>query len=279
MHFLYNSFLKIHTLSIDTALGACAGSLFIAKLLKVTLPIIDVTLLFLCTLIIYLFDHLIDASTIKSDALTLRHRFFQTYHRSLKIIALTLSLLAIILLPFLSVNILITGSAICAFVVIYFFILYWQKPKQIYFKEVMIAFIYCVGIFCSPVVHSIYQISIPFILLFCHFLMMAMSNLILFAYFEHHIDTAENHPSIVRYIGRKKSFTIAIFFSLLLIVLDIVIGLLFSNILAFIILVMMPLSIFFILSFKDFFKKNGLYRLIGDGIFILPIIYLFIYGL
>ena len=77
-------------MNFDTALGAVITSLFIANYIGSVIPEIALFALFLTVLVIYNFDHLLDAKRVTRKASSARHSFYQQNLKALAIYQLFL---------------------------------------------------------------------------------------------------------------------------------------------------------------------------------------------
>ena len=102
------------------------------------------------------------------------------------------------------------------------------------------------------------------------FFILVVLNLLIFSWFERESDHHEGQPSFAVRLGSDNTKRIIIlFFGLLAILLAVTIYI--NQVYGFILLTMgTALAIIFL--FPSYFKSHDRYRIIGDGIFILPIL-------
>lgn len=264
----------IRILSLDVVSGALFSTLALSRLLDAHpgLPVI----LALCSAVwvVYTFDHLIDTRKINHEAHTPRHRFHQRYFTGLAITVAMLSLIGGGMIFFMPVSTLIAGVIVGGITLIYFFTLRLFKLKTAFQKELFIALVYVLGIFTAPVSLS-QEMDTPYLyLLFIEYLLLAFSNLILFAWYEQEADRADGHSSLILKIGQEKTYRLLkIIFGIVAIC--ILSGLAISTAYSTawwyqIILLLMLVILIWLYINPFFFNKNERYRAFGDGAFMLP---------
>ncbi|UII28509.1 hypothetical protein LVD15_08780 [Fulvivirga maritima] len=263
-------------LSLDVAVGAVSCSLFVSKILGVRIPWPVTLILGLTVWLIYTFDHLVDARGLKHKASTQRHRFHQKYFKVLTIACAGALIVNAYLVFFLPSETVLFGIAISCLVMVYFLLLHFLKLKSVYHKELMIAVLYAAGIMVGPV--SLYQgqLDLRIIIIFIQFVMIALSNLIVFSLYEKRSDQIDSFPSIVQYLNEKNvriGLKVFILFQLALAVFISQIPTLksFEYTFMFMLIILGALPFF-----RSSFEKNEKYRWVGDAIFLLPLITLLI---
>jgi hypothetical protein len=269
----------IHTariLSLDITAGACVCTLFIAKFLKVALPVSCVLALGICIWLIYTTDHLIDAWRIKHQAHSARHYFHQKYFKTITVFFLLFALGSASLLFALPKEVIQWGIVLILLVGAYFLLLFYLRPTLLFQKELAAAILYTGGIFLAPVSLSEQPFTESLLIIFIQFLFIALINLITFSLFEKEVDQADGHSSLVKLTGTK--LTRRLLTGLGMIVT--------SSSLFFIITLPMESSLFKVelLLFgmaltllgmvmkPSIFRRNEMYRVIGDSIFFYPLL-------
>ena len=101
--------------------------------------------------------------------------------------------------------------------------------------------------------------------------MLALANLLLFSWFEIAQDKADGHSSFALHFGdRVTRITIAILFVVLTVLL---VPILYSgNVAGFVTCAAMTAGLLVIFIFPQHFRKASRYRLMGDSIFLLPLL-------
>lgn len=260
--------------SIDVSLGTMVSSRFMAEILSVDLSWATTILLGLSVWIIYTFDHLEDARSINSNAVTPRHRVHQKHFHLLSYLMISALILAAVLIFFIPHTTLLWGTVMVCMVGIYFILLKFLNMAFSYYKEVMISIVYSFGIMVGPL--SIFHGSLTHLhyAIFAQFVLIAFSNLLVFSLYEEHEDRQQRFPSLVQVLGKRK--THILLQVVFLIQLGLLIWLFFNDAMAAVPLILAGMAfVLFVLSInKTFFKASRTYRLLGDFVFILPVLLL-----
>jgi len=264
--------LILHWLNFDTALGAVVTSLFIAQNLGADVPAIAFLALFIAVLSIYNFDHLLDAQRIRGVAQSGRHRYYQQNFRVLSIYQLLLLILILIISWYVPGNIARTGVILAVISLIYFLLLFIILPKNFFFKEIYISIVYVSGLILAPVVTSNHAPVIIDYLLWTEVFLLALTNTFILAWFDYDIDAKEEHISIAQLVGKTTIYRWSFVFlglEVLIVIASVIISPMFESQL---IIIAMSLPLLFSLLFKSFFRKKDIYRVVGDAIFIIPVV-------
>jgi len=200
-------FLKyVQWLSIDVALGACAGLYFFAHLLDINLHPLFYLLMAMVVWSIYTLDHLLDAHQVKGTASTDRHRIHQSYGKSLRSV-LGIVILAGLGLGFylLHISLISISALILAALILGNLILLKYFFKNLSFlKEFNTALFYTIGIMMVPYLMQINEsIHRGFWYLGVAYFMIAWMNLILLSLMDADTDRADGFYSIVTAVGEK----------------------------------------------------------------------------
>jgi hypothetical protein len=265
-------FRYINFLSIDVAFGAIVGSSFLSSLLDVSISLPTNLILGMTVWSIYTFDHLLDSKN-KSIISTERHLFHLKYYDQLSKILTVVLLIIGVLIFFLSTRTLIFGTALGFSVLVYFLSIHLLNWKLIIHKELAISIIYSLGILLAPI--SLYDGDFSSIqmLIGMVFFLIVFLNVLIFSLFDYRADKLANFPSLILRIGIRNSKMIIRAVSVLTMLLIISIfysgqydaGILFLA-------MFFGLQMLFWFDSRDIIIKN--YRFIGDGIFLLPLIYI-----
>ena len=254
--------------------GACISSLFIAKILQVHLPYSIILSLGLTVWIIYTLDHLMDGIYVRHAAGSMRHLFHQKYARKISfflILALLLSGLNLFLLPERTLRL---GVLLIIAVTIYFIVLQIFRARNLYLKETTIAIIYTLGLFIGPfsMISAIeYHTILP---LFIQFLGLSMANLLLFSMVEKELDQKDGHASLTLTLGSGKVKYLG-YFSIILVWVMGIISLIIGNPWAPQLVIAIMSGLLWAMTMNPAaFIPNEKYRLIGDGVFLLPLLLL-----
>jgi len=275
-----NVFRYIQYLSLDVVLGAILSSLFIAQLIGVTLSSPILVGLGIAIWLIYTTDHLIDAKSIEGKAINPRHAFHQQYFKiivAFGILAFAIGLWNIVYLPMETIKF---GGILIFCVGVYFVTIRLADRKSLWHKEMSAAMIYSFGIFAGPLSLS-GDIPYSTIFLFVQFSIIVILNLFIFPIYEEESDMKDNMKSLAITVGVGCLKRVINFLFVLLIIL-IGVGMFELQMLSsgnnwffgqFIFLLMMGVLLS-LMVWPNFFKKQHLYRLLGDGVFYLPLIML-----
>ncbi|WP_421764071.1 hypothetical protein [Ekhidna sp.] len=211
--------------------------------------------------LIYTFDHLRDAENSPNSARE-RYVFHRKYKKMLIVASAVVLLISAPLIFFVPITVLVGGILLSTFSILY--LLIQRKLSRLLFKELYVALVYSAGVLLVPIVLSGTFDLILFLLLF----QLTFLNLIIFSWFEKEEDLREGFRSIATQMEADKleklMFT--------LVSLGLALSLLSFEI----------THIYFIVGFTIYaslihlskrFRRNYLYRAIGDGVFLLPIVF------
>lgn len=272
----------INTLSLDVVAGAILSAAFASKIFSVSPGLAYWFILPIAVWVVYTADHLVDAYRLKEKAHTPRHLFHHQNFKLLALIVFILSLINLILAIFFLEHIIIVFGVIVGGVTLMYLtaVHFIGKRKKVYLqKELFVAVIYVSGIWGGPWALSGFIISPEAVILFAVFMMLAIADVLTFTIFDHHTDRIDQHPTLFRNIGEKAIYTI---FYLLIILSSVVAVYLIIDSPVFLhraaakIYLMMGLLLLLLISLPDLFEKNDWYRTIGEMVFLLPGIILFI---
>lgn len=260
----------LNILSLDVAIGAMISASFMAHLLKVELLLRGLLCLGLTVWLIYTADHLLDARKTKTNASTERHRFHQRHFKIIFLCEVLVLFAVIVMLFFLRPSVLLWGSGLAILVVVYFFV----QIKLGFLKELFGAVLYSCGVLLPAVALSNSGIpdysEIPITI----FVFTALINLMLFSWFDQEHDRNDNHPSLVSSLGDSTTRIFLYFLFLLQFTLSTYCVFLYPALFSVItVLVLMNIVLILIFFKAEWFSKYDRYRLAGDAIFLLPIIY------
>lgn len=175
------------------------------------------------------------------------------------------SLITACLLFFIPKPVLLGGLFLSVLVIVYLFIHLYLKIL----KEVCIAILYTTGILL-PLYDG--SISNPPGFLIIAFTLTALLNLIIFSWFDRHQDNADGNSSIITFVGEKN-----IMWWIYALFAGICVTLLFAKFLIPAMLILMMSTIMIIvIHLPGYFAENDRYRIWGDAIFFIPLIYVLI---
>jgi 4-hydroxybenzoate polyprenyltransferase len=256
----------LNILSVDVAAGAVCSALFFARILNVTILPYGLIALGLTVWIIYTLDHLLDARKVKRPAATRRHQFHQEHFHVLVRIVVLAIMIDGVLIFFLRKQVFIGGIVLALLVGIYFFIHRYVK----FLKEIFIAVLYTVGVLLPSASVTGYPWNGISYLLIVQFTLTALINLLIFSWFDHEKDLKDGNTSFVTVVGEKQSRMIIVLLFVVVPLLTPFTGLVRASL----VIVMMNLMLLVIFRWHTFFAKNDRFRLLGDAVFFIPLLYL-----
>jgi hypothetical protein len=266
----------IQLLSIDVVAGVYACTLLVAQCLQVVLAPQIMIVQALAVWCIYTFDHLSDARklAVTNTAFSERRYFHYQLAPLLWPLLLCAAVIALYLLPQLPYITIKAGFLLSFSVAIYFLFLKLIPSKWHILKEFSIALIYAAGVVVPPL--SLTEGSgfyLNALLLFLSVFFMAYGNLILFSLADRQLDINEGQSSVVTELGvsisQRLFWTSCAGAGLTLIFMP---GL-FPYLIVWCISAMLcVLCVLGICFFKGSCKL--LLRPLGDGIFLIPFIFL-----
>ncbi len=269
-------FTLIRILSLDVVVGACISSMFIASYLQVCIPVLHLAALALSVWLIYTADHLADAYQVKHTANSNRHLYHQQHFCTLSIIFLGLLSGGMVLLFYLPARLISWGLLLVALVGIYFLSIRLLPRSKNYYKEGMSALLYAVGVFLSPMSLYPFAWSMDIVLVFLQFVLLALANLMIFALYEKNLDEKDGHLSFVLLAGTKKAGWV-VYGCLVIIILIVIIVVTVWHaqqplLLTQGIFLLMAITLLLIMLFPVFFQQKERYRIIGDAVFLFPVL-------
>jgi 1,4-dihydroxy-2-naphthoate octaprenyltransferase len=269
----FRAYRYLNILSIDVVLGAVCSAAWFAKIFEVTLKSEALVSLGLTVWIIYTTDHLLDARRIKGAAATYRHRYHQR-HFSVLLIALLMAVMVdLYFVSFVKKIVFQWGLVLSSVMVIYFLVQRYLK----YLKEIIVAILFSCGVMLPSLALSQRQPDIAGILITVAFMLTALLNLLLFSWFDRHNDIRDKRESFVTLTGEVKSKRILRF--TILLNMTIILGSIFympqmADQMSILFLMNAILIFMFVRPYQ--FQANDRFRLLGDGVFLLPVIYFFL---
>lgn len=255
-------------LSLDVAVGAVVGSFFFAKIYLVAVSYPSVISLGLTVWMIYTADRLLDVQNIKGEAASERHRFHQRNQKKLKYWLMGASIVDVALIFFMPGEVIKHGIFLSGVVVVYILL----RRKLHISKELLVALLYTAGVLLPAWPEG--QMSLIQYLPILLFFLNAMTNLIIFSWYEKENDLKDEQNSVATLVGEG-----AIRFmlnGLFVTAFSISLYLLSQQVYRFMSLVFIAMTIVLLLIFRytKFFAPNDYYRLVGDAVFLIPIFYL-----
>jgi len=267
MQKLINIYRQINLLNLDVVAGAVIGSLFLAKWYEVTPSVVSLISLALTVWLIYTADRLLDVKDAKEAVTSARHVFHQRYRQHL-LSGLVFIIVADLALIWFMPQIIIKRGLVLSLVVIGY-ILYRKKLRLL--KEFFVALLYAAGVAIPALPESTVPIRshLPLLALF----LIALINLILFSYYEIELDRNTGQHSIATILSNKAIRILLLLLFIASLSLSVYIMISLKLYVAPIVLITMTAILILIYVQKPFFEKKDYFRLAGDAIFILPLLY------
>lgn len=248
-------------LSIDIVIGAVILLRFFCAYFGVNPGLEVYVLLGGSVWLIYTVDHLRDASKqVKSDRE--RYLFHQKNRRILIGVALVVVVVMAALIFFIPAIILIAGFALSSLSFVY--LLVQHRLSRFLSKEFYVALIYTSGILMVPMLLSQEYDWRIFLLLF----LLTFINLILFSWFERQEDSLDGFRSIATELSEEQLEKLII----ILLSVGLAVSISVFSLLTFYFSIAFTIYGFMVIS-PPWFGKRHRYRAIGDGVFLLPILF------
>lgn len=267
MNFLSHVYRHINILSFDVVAGAVVGAMFLGRLFSVSVPLAVRVALALSVWIVYTLDHLRDAMAIPTRASTDRHRFHQKYFGIILTILIIVIAVDVTLIWFLPAAVVKASLILGPAVLVY---LFFQKHLR-FFKEFFVACLYTAGILLPSLAEANWDFAPEQIVIIVKYFLTALMNLLLFSLFDFHQDRYQRQHSFVTRFGPVSARywiivigLINIFGSFWLTSYDPDVALVF---------ICMDMILFSVLYFDRRLVVNNYYRMIGDAVFFIPLLY------
>jgi 4-hydroxybenzoate polyprenyltransferase len=258
----------INILSLDVVAGSLVSSLFFSRIFQAGVSFYALCALALTVWIIYTIDHLRDARTFPATPSTARHRFHQKYFSVMAAFVILAMLVDFILIWFLPSRLLIAGIGLWCVVLVY---LAFQRHLK-FLKEIFVASLYTLGILLPSLATIGWDFQIAHLILIGKLYITALMNLLLFSLFDYAEDRKQKQHSFVTSFGPASARSGILILGLFNIGSGIVLW--SFNPAATFIFVAMNSVLLGILLFPSRLRCNNYYRILGDGIFLIPAFYL-----
>ncbi|MEM9856292.1 MAG: UbiA family prenyltransferase [Bacteroidota bacterium] len=263
----------LNLLNLDVVLGAVICSMAFAEILKVEVEWSSYLLLSLTVWSIYTFDRLLDSLRSDGGNRSERHYFHHKNRIPLTSLIIVSIIVSVALVPLLPYKTLVWGVVLMGVVLAYLITIHSLKIKWLVHKELVIGIVYTCGVLLGPVSIFSGEFDGSFYLLCTIFFLTVLNNLFIFSLYDEHFDILAKFPSLVTVCGARmvKGLIIALFSiaamlnALVFLHLNLLVSTVFLSMLFMLFLV-------FWFSQNPFFKSH--YRLLGDAIFLFPIVIL-----
>lgn len=267
-------------LSFDTCIGAVAGGIFAQHVAHSNLHTSYYFILLFAVYFIYTIDHTFDARMIGPAAARFRYRFHYFYYRIVLLFALVFGLIALALaLLYMPKKVIVAGALVFMGVGVHLLLAQFTNSVP-YMKEISVALYYTTGIWIAPLIMRNNSGAWELIINIVLFYVTVLANLFIFSWMEIEEDKKDGSHSIAVQLGVVKTNKLIYLVFLTggslisyLMYFDIIYGRTNMVWLPSLLIILIHLGIY---KFPVFFKKDDLFRSIGDGSFIIyGIVYFF----
>ena len=257
----------IRILSLDVVTGGVITAMFVCKAHEVQAPANVMVTLGLAIWIIYTYDHLQDARKITHIPSTERHLFHQNYFKYM-VVSLALAVVAMLALLWqLPPRLVAFGAILLAPIGLYFLIL--LKTRGLRLKEIWVGLGYALGVSLpAAILFDLEQLNFS---LFGQIALLAIGNLLIFSVFEIDADKKDGGTGMAQTWGIKRTRNIV---NVILVSVPLLSVIGRFNLGTFLITGIMALVLLLINNLPNWFRRNELYRTIGDAVFFIPAFYL-----
>lgn len=272
---LFQRFTFFRFLSIEVMLDALAMAIFAVKWLHAEPPVSWWPVLCVSVWIIYTTDHLIDAWQLKGNSTIARHQFhYKNFFPLISAVFILSAVNLFVIFNFFEIEIIVTGILLALLVMVYFTALFFKNRLTFSLpKELIVALVFVSGVWFTPLLIESQNADILTVVVVFIFVGLAFCEGVMVSWFEYAQDKKDSHTSFAfvygKVISRKMLRLI-----LLIICISIIFLFRFSTGLVentgLIVLLTMDIVLIMVISRPDWFAKNGLYRIVGDLVFMLP---------
>lgn len=256
-------------LSLDIVTGAIFLLAYLGSIYQITFSFSTYFGLSSAIWLIYTTDHLIDARKVSSPS-SGRHLFHKKNFRMLVVMAGVVLMMGFINIYFLPAAIVRNGAILSAICVGYLLIVFLYK--RMWIKEALVALAYASGIFLAPVTLKEQLVWMDFIL-FLQVVLVAFINLLVFSYYDIAKDQRDGFNSFVMRLGKRNASVCIHLLGLVSIGFSGILYILYESEVQQLFLIMS--SILYLVFLVPKAANQERFRIIGDGIFFLPVLFLF----
>ena len=260
----------LNVVSVDVALGAVVCAMFFGHIFGTQPTLAGLLSLGISVWMIYSADHLMDAYALGKEASTRRHRLHQKKFLTMSLLLGLAAIVNVMLLVYLRRPVLIWGLCLATIVFIYLMLHQYINP----FKELLVSILYSGGVLLPALSLHAGPVSLSEKLLVATFVITALINLILFSWFEWEHDLMDKRLSLVTRFGERSARSmIWLLYGVQMLLFALIAdeGTKLSE-LSCIATMNLILLIIFVAPAR--FKHDDQYRLVGDSIFLLPVLYI-----
>lgn len=264
----------LNMISVDVAVGAVVCAMFFAHIFRTQPTLAGLLSLGISVWIIYSVDHLLDVYGLGKDASTRRHRLHQQKFITMSLVLALAGIVNAVLILYLRKPVLIWGLCLAAMVFVYLMFHKYINP----FKELLVSLLYSGGVMLPALSLHAGSVSLSEKLLVATFVITALINLVLFSWFEWEHDLKDKRLSLVTRFGERNARRMI--WSLYVIQLFLFAFIFHegTSLPELSCIAAMNLILLIIFVAPASFKDDDQYRLVGDSIFLLPVLYILFNG-
>ncbi|MEP4535063.1 MAG: UbiA family prenyltransferase [Cyclobacteriaceae bacterium] len=256
-------------LSLDIVLGAIVFLAFLCQHYQITISIHVYFALASAVWLIYTADHLLDS---RKPAISERRRFHKRHFRIIGVICGVTFSLALFNVYFLPVQVIKAGAVLSALCILYLTLVYFLRG--LWFKELLVAFGYAAGVFLGPFSLSPKWELVDWLLV-VELAIVALINLLIFSIYDLEEDQKEGFGSIPNRMGMEASKRLINLLLLSSVTLSLLIAGISSETSAILVVyLIMSLILGSVLWLPRYYGINERFRLVGDAVFFLPLLFL-----
>lgn len=263
----------MNVLSMDVVLGAISCSLYLGHVWHSPPAWFSVMLLGCVVWLIYTFDHLKDVYGNPVRSGTLRHAFHAQHFTTLILAAVFVLLLSLYLLLQVNERILRLGTGLMVLVGIYFLMLHFLRSNARFHKELVIAVLYAAGVSIPALGSGSMAISTDQWIQVTQLAALALGNLLCFSLYEYQTDLKAGFPSVIQVLKPKTGKRILVIFLLVQVVTCVSMYGLNWHRETSLVFGLMAVVLLLLTVFMQYFRNASWFRLSGDAVFILPMLF------
>lgn len=257
---------KINLLSLDLAAGAIASAAFFFRVLHIDIDYWSLIGLGSSLWIIYTIDHLMDSFGKQTD-LTIVRFLFQPHVQRLLYLLLVVFVLNVILSLHVEKRVLYGGLGISGVVLLYFVL----KKRLYWIREMVVSFVFSISVFLPCLAKGIEAWKVPYAFLMAQFFLTVLMNVYLFSWYDRDEDKQSNVPSMAHVLG-ESSLTRLYYALYALVTLLGAINALHGYLVSGLLFWVMASVIMALFYNKNQAQARDYGKLIGDGVFLMPVI-------
>lgn len=237
---------------------------------QIAMPITVYVALGAAVWLIYTLDHLIDARRTTNPS-NPRHLFHQKHFQTLLLTAGGVLILSLWNIYFLPEAVIKNGAVLSSIAIAYLILVWWIK--QLWVKELVVAIVYAFGIYLAPLTLKPF-VGPDDVLVVGQLGLIAFLNLMVFSFYDKERDVQDGFNSLVLRLGISTSIWIIHALGIITIAISIARFCVTADSLQ-LCYASMGICLYVIFLIPRFFQESERFRMVGDGVFFIPILFLF----